>query len=259
MKKLLIILLVLIGLVTIVGGGLLVVFGIAAWAGRDRIASSTILELDLEMPFNEYIPDSPAAEVFAGGGAKVRDLVEALDRAAGDDRVVGLLARVGGGGSGLAITQEIRDAVKAFRESGKFAVAWSETIGEGGPGNVGYYMATAFEEIWLQPTGDVNLSGIIYESPFISSMLEKLNVTPRFDQRYEYKNAMNLFTDTKMTSAHREAMTQLMDAQFGQMVRGISDARNMSEDEVRGLFDHGPFLGQQAVDAGLVEGLFYRD
>jgi len=259
MKKLLIVLLVLIGLVTIVGGGLLAVFGIAAWAGRDRISGSTILVLDLEVPFNEYIPDSPAAEVFAGGGAKVRDLVETLDRAAGDDRVVGLLARVGGGGSGMAITQEIRDAVMAFRESGKFAVAWSETIGEGGPGNVGYYMATAFEEIWLQPTGDVNLSGIIYESPFISSMLEKLNVTPRFDQRYEFKNAMNLFTDTKMTPAHREAMTQLMDAQFGQMVRGIADARNMTEDEVRGLFDHGPFLTQQAVDAGLVEGLAYRD
>jgi protease-4 len=189
----------------------------------------------------------------------VRDLVETLDRAAGDDRVVGLLARVGGGGSGMAITQEIRDAVKAFRESGKFAVAWSETIGEGGPGNVGYYMATAFEEIWLQPTGDVNLSGLIYESPFISSMLEKLNVTPRFDQRYEYKNAMNLFTDTKMTTAHREAMTQLMNAQFGQMVRGIADARNMTEDEVRGLFDHGPFLEQEAVDAGLVDGLAYRD
>lgn len=259
MKKLLIILLVLIGLATLLGGGLLVAFGVATWAGRDRIAGSTILELDLETPFNEYIPDSPAAEIFAGGGAKVRNLVEALERAAGDDRVVGLLARVGGGGSGLAITQEIRDAVKAFRESGKFAVAWSETIGEGGPGNVGYYMATAFEEIWLQPTGDVNLSGIIYESPFISSMLEKLKVTPRFDQRYEYKNAMNIFTDTKMTLAHREAMTQLMDAQFGQMVRGIADARNMTEDEVRGLFDHGPFLGQQAVDAGLVEGLSYRD
>jgi protease-4 len=259
MKKLLIILLVLMGLFAVVVGGLVAIFGISRWAGQDNVASGTVLQINLEMPFNEYIPDSPAAEVFAGGGAKVRDLVEALDRAAGDGRVVGIVARVGAGTSGMAITQEIRDAVLAFRDSGKFAVAYAETIGEAGPGNVGYYAATAFEEIWLQPSGDVSLTGLMSETPFISGALEKLEITPRFDHRYEFKNAMSLFTEKNMTAAHREAMSQLIDSQFGQMVAAIAEARNMTEDEARGMFDHGPFMGQQAVDAGLVDGLRYRD
>ena len=259
MKKLLIILLVLLGLFAVLGGGLLAIFGISRWAARDDVATGTVIEIDLEAAFNEYIPESPAAEVFAGGGAKVRDLVEALDRAAGDDRVAGIVARVGGSSSGMAITQEIRDAVLAFRDSGKFAVAFAETIGEGGPGNVGYYTATAFEEIWLQPSGDVSLTGLMSETPFISGALKKLEITPRFDQRYEFKNMMNLFTETDMTAPHREAMTQLIDSHFGQILAGIAEARNMTVEEARAMFDHGPFLGQQAVEAGLVDGLRYRD
>ncbi len=259
MKKFLIILLILIGLAALAGGGLLVVLAMTGWIGGETVASGTVLELNLEEPFIEYIPDSPAAEVFAGGGARVRDLVEALDRGARDERVVGLLARVGAGSSGMAVTQEIRDAVLAFQQSGKFAIAWAETIGEAGPGNVGYYMATAFEEVWLQPTGDVGLTGLIAETPFINGMLEKLDVTPRFDHRYEYKNAMNLFTERSMTEAHREATTQLLDAQFGQMVTAMATARNMTEDEARAAFDHGPYMGEQAVEAGLVDGLAYRD
>ena len=104
MKKVLIILLVLMGLAAIAGGGLLAIFAVVGWPGGETIASGTVLEIDLETPFSEYIPDSPAAEVFAGGGAKVRDLVEALVQAAGDDRGAGILARGGAGGSGMAVT-----------------------------------------------------------------------------------------------------------------------------------------------------------
>ena len=86
--------------------------------------------------------------------------------------------------------QEIRDAVMRFRESGKPAYAFAETFGEFGPGNGGYYLATAFDRIYLQPSGDVGLTGMIYESPFVRGLLDKLHVTPQLDQRMEYKNAM---------------------------------------------------------------------
>jgi protease-4 len=79
------------------------------------------------------------------------------------------------------------------------------------------------------------------------------------DHRYEYKNAMNVYTETKYNEPHREAMEALMRSQFGQIVRGIAASRKMPEADVRKAFDDGPFLGQQAVDAKLVDGLFYRD
>jgi len=189
----------------------------------------------------------------------VLDIVEALQKASTDDRVEGVIARIGAAPMGLAQVQEIRDAITHFREGGKFTVAWGETYGEAGVGNGAYYLATAFDEIWMQPSGDIGLTGLIYESPFIKGTLSKLEVTPRFDHRYEYKNAMNLFTEEKFTTAHREAMTRLAESQFDQIVRGIAERRGKTTDQVRTLIDRGPFLGKEALDAGLVDGLAYRD
>ena len=88
----------------------------------------------------------------------------------------------------MAKVQEIREAVQRFRAHKKFAIAYSETFGEFGPGNGSYYLATAFDQIYLQPSGDVGLTGLIMESPFIKGTLGKLGVTFHGDHRYEYKN-----------------------------------------------------------------------
>src|SRR6185503_14446679 len=106
---------------------------------------------------------------------------------------------------GVAQVQEIRDAIAAFRAKGKSAVAWSETFGEFGPGNSSYYLATAFDTIYLQPSGDIGLTGIMLESPFVRGTLDKIGVVPRMDHRYEYKNAMNFFTDKKYDPHYKEA------------------------------------------------------
>jgi protease-4 len=172
---------------------------------------------------------------------------------------VGLVATLGAAPMGMGQVQELRDAVIAFRAQKKAAVAYSETFGEAGPGNGSYYLATAFDEIWLQPSGDIGLTGFIFESPFLRGTLEKLGVTPRLDHRYEYKNAMNLFTERKYTPAHREANEKVMTSFFAQVVRGTAQGRKLTEDQVRALVDKGPFYGQEAVEAKLVDGLAYRD
>ena len=223
------------------------------------LPSKVLLEADFERPIEEYMSDQPITKAFGGEEPTTRDVIDSLDRAAGDARVVGLVARLGAVPMGMAQIQEIRDAITRFRASGKPAVAWAETFGEFGPGNGSYYLATAFDQVYLQPSGDIGLTGLIYESPFIKGLFGKLDVVPRMDHRYEYKNAMNFYTESKFTDAHREAMKKLMDSQFGQMVSGVAKGRGLSESQVRATFNDGPYLGQQAVDAKLVDGLLYRD
>jgi protease-4 len=226
---------------------------------KGSLSSKILLEADFERPIEEHMSDQPITKAFGGEEPTTRDVIDTLDRAAGDDRVVGLVARLGAVPMGMAQIQEIRDAVARFRASGKPAVAWAETFGEFGAGNGSYYLATAFDQVYLQPSGDVGLTGLMYESPFIKGLFTKLDVVPRMDHRYEYKNAMNFYTETRFTDAHREAMKKLMDSQFGQMVSGIAKGRGLSEAQVRATFNDGPYLGQQAVDAKLVDGLLYRD
>lgn len=252
-------LLVLVLVIVVLGAGLVGAGVLLIGVKKPSVPSKAILELDLEQAIPETAPDSPFA-AFAGERAlTLRDVVDALEKAGDDPHVVGLAARVGAAPIGVAEIQEIRDAVKAFRAKKKFAVAYAETFGEFAPGNGAYYLATAFDEVWLQPSGDLGLNGLVGESPFLRGTLDKLGVKPEFGQRHEFKNAMNLYTETKFTDAHREATKVLLESIFAQMVKGIAEGRKMSEEEVRAIVDRGPFLGPEALEARLVDGLAYRD
>jgi protease-4 len=226
---------------------------------KGRVPSKTILEANFEQPLLEDMPDSPTARFTMNDRQTLRDVIDAIDRGADDDRVVGMIARIGAAPIPMAQLQEIRDAVARFRAHKKFAVAYSETFGEFGPGNGAYYLATAFDQIYLQPSGDVGLTGIIMESPFIKGTLAKLGMSFHGDHRYEYKNALNFYTETKYTDAHREAMTGILNAWFSQIKDGICKARGIDPDKFQAIVDAGPYLGKEAVDAKLVDGVAYRD
>jgi protease IV len=233
---------------------------VGVWLGRgERVPSRVIVELDLERGLVEYVPEDPIATALAREQPTVRDIVEGLERAATDARVVGLVARVGSGGLGLAQVEEIRDAVTRFRESGKPTVLFSETFGEFASGQGGYYLATAFERIYLQPSGDVGLAGLISETPFLEGTLDRVGLEPRMDHRHEYKNALNLFTESEMTPAHREAVEGVLRSAYENIVAGIAAGRGMSPAEARQVVDGGPYYGEEAVRARLVDGLAYRD
>jgi protease IV len=259
MKRFIVLVLAIVGALAI----LLVIAAAAVFIlsirSKPGIPAKVVLEVNLESDLIEDVPDDPVARIMNVETRSLRDVIDALERAGNDNRVAGVIARIGNPTLGIAQVQEIRDAISAFRAKNKFAFAFAETFGEVSPGTSSYYLATAFERVWLQPSGDIGLTGVLLESPFFRGTLDKLGVVPRMDHRYEYKNAMNVFTEKKFTPPHRESMEKLMNSWFSQMVRGIAEGRNLSENQVRALVDKGPLLGKEAVDAGLVDSLGYRD
>jgi protease-4 len=256
MSKLIVRFLAILGALWLIGM-VIVMVAVIGWKGR--VPSKTILEANFEQGLMEDVPDTPSAQLLLTDRQTVRDVVDAIDRGASDNRVVGMIAKIGAAPMGMAQTQEIRDAVLRFRAHKKFAVAYSETFGEFGPGNGAYYLATAFDHIYLQPSGDVGLTGIILESRFIKGTLSKLGLTFHGDHRYEYKNALNFYTETKYTGPHKEAMTAIMTSWFNQMKDGICQARQIPPEQFRSVVDAGPYLGKEAVAAKLVDAVAYRD
>src|SRR5262245_3710547 len=185
---------------------IIIVLGLGglAWTHKGTVPARTILEVDLTRGLQEQAPEDPVTGFLLAKHPTVRDVVEALQRAATDDRVVALIARVGTASMGLAQLQEVRDAVLTFREKGKRAVAYATTFGEFDAGNGAYYLATAFDTIYLQPSGDVGLTGLVAETPFVRGTLDKLDLVPRLDHRSEYKNFMNILDrkSTRLNSSH---------------------------------------------------------
>ena len=237
----------------------MVIVIVAVIGSKGTVPDKTILEANFEQALPENVPDSPTAKFLMTERLTVRDVVDAIDRGAQDDRVTGMVAKIGAPPLGMAKVQEIREAVQRFRAHKKFAIAYAETFGEFGPGNGSYYLATAFDQIYLQPSGDVGLTGIIMESPFVKGTLSKLGMTFHGDHRYEYKNALNFYTESKYTAPHKEAMTALMTSWFNQMKDGICQARQIVPEKFQAIVDAGPYLGKEAVDAKLVDGVAYRD
>lgn len=247
-----------------VGG--LVVFGALfalalVWAlfSPPALPDRFVLALDLEAGFMEAAPGDPFLLALDRHRLRVRDVVDALHAAADDDRVVGLWANGGRPPGGWGVAAELREAVEHFRASGKPAVLFAETFGEMVPAHSAYHVATAFDEIVLQPSGEVGVGGFSIEAPFLRGAFEKLEIEPRFDARMEYKDATDIFMRTGFSDPSREALTDLLASLMETLTEGIAEGRGLPRDSVQALLDLGPFPAALARDVGLVDRLGYRD
>ncbi|HKV00092.1 MAG TPA: signal peptide peptidase SppA [Vineibacter sp.] len=260
MRRFVIGLLAVVGFFTLLGvGGAVLVFSMAG-SGRPTPPERIVLEIDWRR-----LPQ----ETAAGGGLDLALLapqkptlsqtVTLLQRAAKDPRVVGLIATLGDDAPGYASVQELRDAIAAFRAAGKFAIAFTESFDEGSSGLQNYYLATAFEKVWLQPSGDFGVVGLAAQVPFLKGALDKLGVRAEGGQRMEYKSAPESFTAAGMTPAHRENMQQLLDGLYELVTADVATARKISVADVRGLIDRAPLSAQEALQAKLVDKTLYRD
>ena len=224
-----------------------------------RWTAPLILELDLTDGITESRPTDPVSAVLARHRVVLADLLDGLRRARDDERVKALVAKVGGRPIGLAQVQELRREIARFGEAGKLTVAWAESFGEFSAGNVPYYLATAFDTIYLQPSGDLGLTGIAVERIFLRDALDKLGVDFQVAKRHEYKSAAEQVTERGFSPSARQATERVTASITEQLTEAISQRRRIAADETRKLVDRGPFLAAQALDAGLVDALGYRD
>src|SRR5271169_5333477 len=226
---------------------------------RQRQTAPLILELDLTDGIGEGPVTDPLSAVMSIRKIRLPDIIEGLRRASHDDRVRVLVTKVGGGRIGLARLQEIREAIAEFRTSGKLTVAWAETFGEFTHGNVPYYLATAFDRIYLQPSGALGLTGVAIEQLFLHDALAKIGVAFQSAKRYEYKSAADNLTERGFTGPAREANERLAVSIAEQITTAIAERRGKTGEDARALLDRGPFLAEDALAEGLVDVLGYRD
>jgi protease-4 len=228
-------------------------------ASLTRHNPPTLLELDLTQPMIEAEPDDPIAKLRSRGKPRLRAVLRTLYEAGEDKNVVGLIARLGDTTMTLAIAQEVRAAVRAFAGSGKPTVCWAETFGEAANGTVPYFLASGFNEIWLQQSGDVGLIGFMLETTFLRGALDKLGVEPQLEKRYEYKNAADRIMRTEFTEAHHEAADRLTESAWDDVVAAIAEGRGLTTEQVRSLADTAPLSVTRAIEGGLIDRSGYRD
>ncbi|MBV9088672.1 MAG: signal peptide peptidase SppA [Mycobacteriaceae bacterium] len=224
-------------------------------ARHHGVPNGCVLEFELLSVPPETGGFDPFA-IISGGGRPLllRDAVAAIHRAAGDTRVAGLIARVQLAAAPAGPVQELRAAIAAFTAV-KPSLAWAETY----PGTLSYYLASAFGEVWMQPSGTVGLVGFATNALFLRGALDKAGVEAQFVARGEYKSAANLFTQDSYTDAHREADARLLESLHGQVWQAVAESRGLQPAAVDALADRAPLLRDDALGGGLVDRVGFRD
>jgi protease-4 len=219
------------------------------------VPNGCVLELDLHSVPPETSGFDPLSMISGGGRPlTLRSTVSAIHRAAKDRRVAGLIARVQLPAAAAGPLQELRDAVTAFTAE-KPSLAWAETY----PGTLSYYLASAFGEVWMQPSGTVGLVGFATNALFLRGALEKAGIEAQFVAKGQYKSAANLFTQDGYTDAHREADSRLLESLHSQVWKAVAESRKTDPGAVDALADRAPLLRDDALASGLVDRIGFRD
>jgi len=223
-------------------------------ARHHGVPNGCVLEFDLRSVPPETTGFDPLAIITGGRPMVLRDTVAAIHRAAEDPRVAGLIAHVQLRASPPAAVQELREAIAAF-SAVKPSLAWAETY----PGTMSYYLASAFGEVWMQPSGSLGLIGFASNAMFLRDALDKAGIEAQFVARGEYKSAANLFTEGGFTDAHREAVTRMLESLQEQVWQAVAESRKVDPGALDKWADQAPLLRDDAVASGLVDRIGFRD
>ncbi|MEX1128467.1 MAG: signal peptide peptidase SppA [Vicinamibacterales bacterium] len=222
--------------------------------GREpQVAGNSVLLLSVSGDLQEMEPGGVIGQIFKSPPT-VRSVVDTLRKAKVDRRITGVIIRPSGTAALWAKVQEVRDAITDFRTSGKPVIAYLEQGAE-----QEFYLASACDKVFLMPTASLDLTGIASYELFLRGTLDKIGAYPDALHVGEFKTAANTFTEKGFTPSHREMAESLNRDLYEQLVRGLAEGRHKGEDEIRALIDHGPFLPEDAVRAGLVDDVAYED
>lgn len=195
-------------------------------------------------------------ELVSSDGHTMQEIITKLENLKNDERIKGIVFQSGNMGAGLAKFQELQDAFIDFKSSGKYIIFYYDIVI-----NSNYVFASSVaDKIYLNPGGILDLHGISVSIPYVKELLDTLGIDVYNFQSHEYKNFANMFSETGMTESERRMYEGFLGELYTQMVRMIAQGRNMTEKQVERAINNGPyFIAQEALDAGLVDGLIYKD
>jgi protease-4 len=251
-------------------GGL--IFLIIAIASGSREAGPTVeqdsvLVFDLSLDITDANPESdPGAllsDALSGNSpppsVSLHTVLNALEEAANDDRIVGLLLRGNisdiSQGSGPATLKEVRDALLAFQASGKpilaYEVDWSEPE---------YYLASVADTLYINPSGIVEINGFRSETMFYAGALDKYGIDVQVIRAGSYKSAVEPFIRSNNSPENREQLQALLNDLWDEFKEASATSRGLKPEDIQSVANtSGLLLPQEAVDTGLFDRIAYGD
>ncbi len=186
----------------------------------------------------------------------LNEILRDIEKASGDSKIKGILIENGLLPTGWATTEEIRQALLKFRETGKFVISYSDYVLT----QECYYLSTAADKIYINPASNVDFKGLSSEVMFYKKALEKIGVDVQVTRHGKFKGAVEPFILDKLSDANKSQIKDYTGSIWKQIISDISTARNISADDLNTIADNlDGNLATGALKSRLVDGLLYRD
>lgn len=228
------------------------------------VKPKTVLYMNLNYDIPERTTESDFTATLLGLRNNVsdmsglNDIIANIDEAKNDEKIAGIFLELSSVGTSTANIEELRHHIASFRESGKFVITYGETMTQSA-----YYLATAGDEIYINPDGMLDIHGMASQIMFYKHLLDKLDIEMQIIRgpNNKFKSAVEPYFLDKMSDANREQMTKLLSTMWNKVVSDISVARGIDAQRINELADNLSltFDARIALDERFVDGLAYRD
>jgi len=203
------------------------------------------------------ITEGATPSLLALSGQTSTSLMELVDRmelAAGDQAITGVLFNIEEPALSWSQVDELRTALAALRQSGKKTYAYLEEAGQSS-----YLLACGCEQVAMTPSANLMLAGLAGETLYFKNLFDKLGIQADMIQIGGYKSAGETLTRSGPSPQEVRQFNLLFDDLYRHMIQSIAESRKMTADQVRKIIDQGPFTAEQALAAGLIDQVLYRE
>ncbi len=229
-------------------------------ASKDKpvVEQQSILVLDLAQHYKEQVQKNPLSVVSSDEEKDIPglyDVVRLLQYAKTDKDVAGIYVRANASPNGFAASDEIRNALLDFKQSGKFIIAHGDMLTQ-----KTYAVANVADTIYVSPQGFVQWFGFSIDVAFVKGTLEKLDIEPQIFYAGKFKSATEPFRTDKMTDENKLQTTVWLNDLYNDFLIKTAAARKLDTASLHQWADEGVVrTAKDAVDKGLVDGLKYDD
>lgn len=233
-------------------------------SNKISVKPKSVLYMNLNYEIPERTTDGDFTAALMGlqnsnaDNSGLNDIIANIDAAKDDDNIAGIFLELSSTSTSTANIEELRHHIANFKESGKFVLTYGESLSQGA-----YYLATAGNEIYLNPDGMLDIHGMASQIMFYKRLLDKLDIEIQIIRgpNNRFKSAVEPYFLDKMSDANREQMTKLLNTMWNKIVDDISASRGISPVKINQLADELAltFDAKIALEEGFVDGLAYRD
>jgi protease IV len=223
------------------------------------VKPNSIIRLTLDGRISEREKENPFRQlgenIFPDNeGLGLNQLVKKIKAARNDKNVKGIFLHIKKLESGFAKITELREALKEFRNSGKFIYAYSEdySLKE-------YFIASVANEVYLNPEGNIDWTGISMQLVFFKRMFEKLDVDMQVFRHGKFKSAVEPFMFDKMSESNRLQSESFLNSIWNSMLAEIASSRKLTITELNRMADNLEIRFPSDAVGKLVDATLYED